>query len=77
LPELASEKITDGRPNGITPAMIDSGLNQLINILDQFLGKLNCDKLQGSSKGSRRLKRNKGFPDFPITYLSSKTTERN
>src|SRR5438094_9089397 len=41
LPQLAPQEIANRRPNGITSAVIDSSLDQLVNIVYELLRKLN------------------------------------
>src|SRR6266487_1011720 len=46
MPQLSSKKIPYSRTYRITPAMVDTGLDQLIHISDQLLRKFHRDKLQ-------------------------------
>jgi hypothetical protein len=72
LPKLTSQEITDRCSNGIAPAVIDPSLDQLINVVYELLGKLNGYEPQSNSKAPPSRKGNKGFPSFPVSYLSSK-----
>ena len=50
MPEFTPQKITDRSPNGIASAMIDSSLDQLVDIVYELLRKLNGYEPQSNAK---------------------------